>query len=211
MKTNRILVADDHPIVQEGLQSHLSAKGPEWEVCAVATTGLEAVAKAVTLAPDIVVMDYKLPDLNGLEAAAQIRQRAPSIEVLLFSEAGSPFVLQRIYHSSVRGCLLKSEALDDLIPALETIRRHHRFRSRALTELCEGIAASAAACATLTRRELEILRLIAQDLSSLEIASELGVSIRTIEAHRTHLFRKLKVRSVVGLVRYAIYHGVVEL
>ncbi|MBA3351299.1 MAG: response regulator transcription factor [Blastocatellia bacterium] len=73
------------------------------------------------------------------------------------------------------------------------------------------MAESAAACATLTRRELEILRLISQDQSSKEIASELGVSVGTIEAHRTHLFRKLKVRSVLGLVRYAIYHGIVEL
>ena len=84
-------------------------------------------------------MGYRLPHLNGLEAAAQIRQRAPGIEVLLFCGAGSPFVLQRIYHSPhVSGCLLKSEALDHLIPALETVRRHHRFRSRAITELCEG-------------------------------------------------------------------------
>jgi DNA-binding NarL/FixJ family response regulator len=207
MKPTRILLADDHPVVQEGLQSRLAAHGPEWEVCALAANGLEAVA----LAPDIVVMDYKMPHLNGLEAAAEIKKRAPGVEVLLISGTGSHSILQRMFHSSERGCFLKSEALEELIPALETIRRHHRFRSRAITELCEAIEQSGAACETLTRRETETLRLIAEGHSTKEIASQLGVSSKTIESHRTHLFRKLKLRSVVELVRYAIYHGVVEL
>jgi DNA-binding NarL/FixJ family response regulator len=211
MTPTRILLADDHPVVQAGLQSRLAVHRPEWEVCALAATGLEAVAKAIALAPDIVVMDYKMPLLNGLEAAVEIRKRAPGIEVLLFSGAGSHLILQRMFHSSVRGCFLKSEAIEELIPALETIRRHHRFRSRGITDLCEAIAETGATLATLTRRETEILRLIAEGRSTKEIASKLGVSSKTIESHRTRLFRKLKIRSVVELVRYAIYHGLVEL
>jgi DNA-binding NarL/FixJ family response regulator len=152
-----------------------------------------------------------MPLLNGLEAAVEIRKRAPGIEVLLFSGAGSHLILQRMFHSSVRGCFLKSEAIEELIPALETIRRHHRFRSRGITDLCEAIAETGATLATLTRRETEILRLIAECRSTKEIASKLGVSSKTIESHRTRLFRKLKIRSVVELVRYAIYHGLVEL
>jgi two-component system, NarL family, response regulator NreC len=111
----------------------------------------------------------------------------------------------------LRGCSLKSEALEELIPALETIRRHHRFRSRAITDMCEAIAESSAASASLTRRETETLRLIADGRSTKEIASQLGLSSKTIESHRTNLFRKLKLRSAVELVRYAIYHGLVEL
>ena len=111
----------------------------------------------------------------------------------------------------MRGCILKSEALEEFGLALRTVQHHHRFRSRGFTDHCERIAGSGAARETLTRRETQTLRLIAQDLSSKEVASQLGVSVRTIEVHRTNLFRKLKVRSVVDLVRYAIYHGVVEL
>jgi DNA-binding NarL/FixJ family response regulator len=111
----------------------------------------------------------------------------------------------------LRGCILKSEALEVLIPALETIRRHHRFRSRGITNLCEAIAETGATLATLTRRETETLRLIAEGHSTKEIARQLGVSSKTIESHRTNLFRKLKVRSAVELVRYAMYHGLVEL
>jgi DNA-binding NarL/FixJ family response regulator len=211
MIPTRILVADDHPIVQEGLQSRLNADGSEWEVCALAATGLEAVAKSVTLAPDIVIMRYAMPRLNGLDAAAEIRQRVPQIEVLLFSGSHSPFILQSIYHSSVRGCILKSEAPEELILALQTIRRHHRFRSRGITERCEAIAESGVRVARLTRRQTEILRPIAEAYSTKEIASRLGLSTKTIEAHRTHLFRKLGFRSVVELVRYAIAYGYVEL
>jgi DNA-binding NarL/FixJ family response regulator len=211
MTPTRILLADDHPVVQAGLQSRLAVHRPEWEVCALAATGLEAVAKAIALAPDIVVMDYKMPLLNGLEAAVEIRKRAPGIEVLLFSGAGSHLILQRMFHSSVRGCFLKSEAIEELIPALETIRRHHRFRSRGITDLGEAIAETGATLATLTRRETETLRLIAEGHSTKEIARQLGVSSKTVESHRTNLFRKLKVRSAVELVRYAMYHGLVEL
>jgi DNA-binding NarL/FixJ family response regulator len=131
--------------------------------------------------------------------------------VLLFTEADSHFILQRIFHSKVRGCMLKSEALDELIPALETVRRHHRFRSRAITELCEAIADSAATTEPLTRRETEVLRLIAEANSTKAIARRLGVSNKTIESHRTHLFSKLQCHCVAELVRYAIYHGIVEL
>ena len=211
MTTARILVADDWPCVQLGLQSVVATLGPAWEVCGLAATGPEAVAQAIALTPDIVIMDDRLPELDGLAAATEIQRRLPDVEVLLFCEAHSPAAVQQIYHSSVRGCLLKSEAPEDLIAALESVRRHHRFRSRAITDLCAGLAESAAACASLTKREIEILCLIWQDLPSKEIGSELGISMRTVEVHRTHMREKFKARTVIGLIKQALSHGIIEL
>ena len=111
----------------------------------------------------------------------------------------------------MRGCLLKAEPVGELIPALETIALHHQFRSRRLIEICEKYEGERGKIETLTRREREILRFIAQDLSNKEIATKLGVSKNTIDTHRTRLKKKLGLRSPVALTRYAVQHGLVEL
>jgi DNA-binding NarL/FixJ family response regulator len=154
-------------------------------------------------------MNYEMPRLNGLEAARRIERELPQVEILMFSGTRSRHALLQMYRSGVGGCLLKSEGADELLAALESLRQHQRFRSRQITELCQTIAQ--AAVDTLTARETETLRLIVDGKSSKEIAVELGISLKTVECHRTNLFRKLKVHSVVELVRYALRHGVVDM
>jgi DNA-binding NarL/FixJ family response regulator len=162
-------------------------------------------------APDIIIMDYRMPLVNGLEAAAQIRRRLPHTEVLLFSGTHSHHDIVEIFRSDARGCLLKIEAAEELIPALESLRRHHTFRSRAITELYEKITENNGEIEKLSAREIEVLRLLVIGKSSKEIAGQMGISVKTVDTHRTHLLRKLKLRSTVELVRYAFRHGLVDL
>ena len=211
MKPTRILIADDHPAMSAGLTGIITSHGAGWEICGTAADGEEAIAKATALRPDIVIMDYKMPLVNGLEAAAQIKRRLPGIETLMFSGTQSHQILLEIYCSGVRGCLLKSEAAEELMPALESLRRHHTFRSRQITALYEKIMESASELEELSAREIETMRLIAEGKSSKEIAVSLGISVKTVDTHRSNLLRKLKVHSVAEVVRYAIRHGLVEL
>jgi DNA-binding NarL/FixJ family response regulator len=203
----RILIADDHPALCAGLAAIILAQRPTWEICGTAKDGHDAVVQAVALRPNIVIMDYKMPFLNGLEAAEQIKARVPAVEILIFTGTQSPRELLKVFRSNVRGCLLKSEANEELIPALEALRRHHTFRSRAITELCEKIIATSGEMEELTERETEVLHLIGRGKSNKEIATELKVSVKTIDTHRGNLMRKLDLHSTADLVRYAIEHG----
>lgn len=211
MQPTRILIADDHPIICAGLSGLIARHGCEWEICATAADGHEAVVKAMELRPDIVIMDYQMPFLNGLEAAALLKERLPGIEVLIFTGTQSHHVIVEIYRSSVRGCLLKSEAAEELLPALESLRRHHTFRSRQITELYEKITEATGEIEKLSARELEILRPLTEGKSNKEIAVEMGISVKTVETHRSNLLRKLKLHSIAELVRYALVHGLVDL
>src|SRR5438128_3223399 len=138
-EATRVLIADDHPVTCLGLTSLITAQG--WRVCATAADGEEAVVKTIVLRPDIVIMNYSMPRLNGLEAARRIKRCLPEVEVLMFTGTRSRHVLLEMFHSNARGCLLKTEAVEELVPALESLRRHHTFRSRQITEVCEKIRA----------------------------------------------------------------------
>lgn len=209
MKPARLLVADDHPIIRQGLAALFAPCPAEWEICATAANGQEALRATLIYRPDIVIMDYKMPLLDGLAAARQIKKRRPAIEVLIFSGASSPHILLEIFHSKVCGALLKSEAAEELFPALGALRRHHRFRSRGITERCEKIMVGDAPFRALTDREREMMRLIVAGLSIKQIANKLGVSVDTIDTHRTNLYQKLGLHSASDVVRYAFEHGLV--
>jgi DNA-binding NarL/FixJ family response regulator len=211
MQPTRILIADDHPTLCAGLSGLITRDSSEWEICAIAADGQEAVAKTLEHSPDIVIMDYQMPFLNGLEATALVKERLPGIEVLIFTGTQSHHVIAEIFRSSVRGCLLKSEAAEELLPALESLRRHHTFRSRGITELYDKITAVTGEIEAPSARELEVLRPLTEGKSSKEIAVALGISVKTVETHRSNLLRKLKLHSVAELVRYAILHGLVDL
>lgn len=212
MKPTRILIADDHEVIRQGLAGLIAAEGPGWDVCGTAADGHEAVVKAIELRPDIVIMDYKMPALDGNEATKLIKMRLPETEVLLFTGTTIRGDLLAVYRSEAKGALLKSEAAEELIPALEALRRHHRFRSKQVEAQYERIIAQHAdpLVKPLTPRELETLRAIAEGKSSKEIAVQMGVSVKTIETHRTRLFRKIEARSAAEAVRYAVREGLIE-
>ena len=208
--TTRVLIADDHPTIHAGLATLIHAEKPGWEICAAATDGREAIVCATELRPHLVIMDYAMPHVNGLEATGEIHRALPGTEVLIFTGTQSRHALAEAFHSQARGCLLKSEGREALLPALESVRHHHRFRSHGITAVCDDIARTNGKLATLTARERETARLIADCKSTKQIAAELGLSIKTIETHRANAFAKLQVHSVAELVRYALRVGLVR-
>jgi DNA-binding NarL/FixJ family response regulator len=217
MSSLRILVVDDHAVVRRGVRALLEGH-PGWEVCGEAGTGREAVEMAGRLKPDIVVLDLSLPELNGLEATRQILKESPRTEVLVLTMHHSEELAQQVLQAGARGYILKSDAGESLIAAVETLVRREPFLTPRLTELVleryvrgpGGREGDTDVGIVLTPREREIVLLVAEGRSSKTIASALGISVKTVETHRTNVMRKLRLRSVSELVRYAIRNGLVE-
>jgi len=210
----RILVVDDHAVVRRGVRALLESHAG-WEVCGEATNGRDAVEEALRLRPDIVVMDLSLPGLNGLDATRRILQDAPGTEVLVLTMHHSEELARDALQAGARGYVLKRDADEDLIAAVESLRQHKPFLTGAVTEfvlddyLKRGANQDDSAPAAVTAREREIIQLVAEGQSNKEAASTLGVSVKTIEAHRANIMRKLHLRSVSDLVRYAIRNKIV--
>jgi DNA-binding NarL/FixJ family response regulator len=217
MTSLRILVVDDHAVVRRGVRALLEGH-PGWEVCGEAGTGREAVEQASRLKPDIVVLDLSLPELNGLEATRQILRELPRTEVLVLTMHHSEELAQQVLQAGARGYVLKSDAGESLIAAVETLVRREPFLTPRLTELvleryvhgAGGRERDTGAGIVLTPREREIVLLVAEGRSSKKVAAALGISVKTVETHRTNVMRKLRLRSVGELVRYAIRNGLVE-
>jgi DNA-binding NarL/FixJ family response regulator len=216
MTTLRIIVVDDHAVVRRGVRALLESQ-PGWEVVAEATTGREAVALARQLRPDIVILDLSLPELNGLDATRQILKEAPRTEVLVLTMHHSEELARNVLHVGARGYVLKSDADDDLIAAVESLRQHRPFLTSTVTEFVlddylkrpDGTD-DRPPHAIVTVRERELIQLLAEGKSNKEAAVSLGLSVKTIETHRANLMRKLHFRSVSDLVRYAIRNNIVQ-
>lgn len=215
MSTLKILLADDHEMVRRGLRSVLEGHSG-WEVCGEASTGREAVELARLLQPDIVILDITMPELNGLDAAPRIREVSPKSEILILTMHSSERFVREVLAAGARGYVVKSDAGRVLVEAVETLRQHRPYFSSAISEIVleaylhpERSAADSDG-AQLTAREREALQLIAEGKSNKEVADLLGISVRTVETHRLHLMRKLKVRSVSELTRYAIRNRIIE-
>lgn len=217
VKTLRILVADDHDIIRRGLKQLLAAHNG-WEVCAEAKTGREAVALVEQLKPDIVVMDISMPELNGLEAARQIRKLHPKTEIVILTLHFSDQLVREIVETGVRGYIMKSDADRDLVLAVEALANHRSFfTSRAADMLLDGFRGVKELAEPqlpnrnrLTPREREIVQLLAEGKSSKEVAVALGISVKTAETHRANIMRKLELHSVSELVRYAVKNQIIE-
>jgi DNA-binding NarL/FixJ family response regulator len=210
----RILIVDDHAVVRRGVRALLETQ-PQWEVAGEATTGREAVDAATRLRPDIVVMDLSLPELNGLDAARQILKELPATEVLVLTMHHSEELARNALQAGARGYVLKSDADQNLIAAVESLRQHKPFLTSAVTEFVlddyirHGDDTDARYPAV-THREREIIQLLAEGKSNKESAAALGVSVKTVEAHRANIMRKLRLRSASDLVRYAVRNNIVQ-
>jgi DNA-binding NarL/FixJ family response regulator len=212
----RILVVDDHAVVRRGVRTLLESH-EGWEVCGEATNGREAVEQSRQLRPDVVVMDLSLPELNGLDATRQILKDGPGIEVLVLTMHHSEELARDVLRAGARGYIMKSDADENLIAAVDTLRQHKPFLTSAVTAfvLDDFVRRGDSADADLspvgvTSREREIIQLVAEGRSNKEAASTLGISVKTIEAHRANIMRKLQLRSVSDLVRYAIRNKIVQ-
>jgi DNA-binding NarL/FixJ family response regulator len=212
----RILIVDDHAVVRRGVRSLLESQ-PGWEIAGEATTGREAVDLAKRLQPDVVVLDLSLPELNGLDATRQILKHSPRSEILVLTMHHSEELARNVLQAGARGYVLKSDADQSLIAAIESLRQHKPFLTSTITEFVlddymrradaqdEGVARD-----TVTARERELIQLLAEGKSNKEAASTLGISVKTIEAHRANIMRKLRLRSISELVRYAIRNKIVQ-
>jgi DNA-binding NarL/FixJ family response regulator len=211
----RILVVDDHAVVRRGVRSLLESH-EGWEVCGEATNGRDAVEQSGRLRPDVVVMDLSLPELNGLDATRQILKEAPGTEVLVLTMHQSEKLARDVLQAGARGYLLKSDADENLIAAVDSLRQHRPFLTSAVTEFVledyvrRGDSAQDDLALAVTAREREIIQLVAEGRSNKQAASTLNVSVKTIEAHRANIMRKLHLRSVSDLVRYAIRNNIVQ-
>lgn len=213
----RILIADDHDVMRQGTRSVIERE-PGWEVCGVACTGREAVTQASELAPDIVIMDMTMPELNGLEAALQIKRRAPHTEILMFTAHESDNLIQDAFAVGVKSFILKSEGHHFLVEAIESLARHKPFFTSKVSEILFSNMLNRAgrprdATETeerLTAREREIVQRLAEGKSNKEAAEAMGISVRTAETHRASVLRKLNLDSLASLVRYAIRNKIIE-
>jgi len=213
----RLLVVDDHAVVRRGVRALLESQ-TGWEICGEATNGEEAVRQAAELRPDIVVLDISLPGLNGLEATSRILKESPESEVLILTMHHSEELAQQVIKAGARGYVLKSDADQSLIAAVDKLRQHQTFFTSRVAEfvLDSGLRGENTRHGVedpskrMTSRERQVVQLVAEARSTKEVASQLGISVKTVEAHRTNVMRKLRLHSVSELVRYAIRNGIVE-
>ena len=217
MKTLRILVADDHEVVRQGMRALLEVR-PEWEVCAEAANGREAVERAKQTKPDVVVMDISMPELNGLEATRQILNALPRTEVLILTLHESEQLIRRVVESGARACVLKSDAGRNLVEGVAALGQHKSFfSSKVATVLVESCLKGGKTTGRtkrsrdlLTPREREVVQLLAEEKSNKEIAAILRLSVHTVETHRSNIMRKLGTHSLSGLIRYAVRNKIVQ-
>lgn len=213
--TIRLVVADDHKIVREGLRSLLERE-PGIDVAAEADNGREAMKLAVELRPDVVLMDLSMPDMNGIEATRRIVESSGGSRVLALSmHSDKRFVVEALA-AGAKGYLLKDCASEELVGAIRTVAAGETYLSPRIAGLIvsdylDKGSASPAPSTRLTTREREVLQLFAEGKSTKEVAFLLSVSVKTIETHRVQIMRKLNIRSLAELTKYAIREGITTL
>jgi DNA-binding NarL/FixJ family response regulator len=207
----RILIADDHDVVRCGLRGVLEEQD-NWLVVAEANDGQEAVARAIDTRPDIAIIDYSMPGLNGGEVTRQIRARLPETEILVFTMHDNESLVRDVLVAGARGYLLKSDARQQLVAAIKALAVHRPYFSAGVSEVMLRAyrAKAGPTSGLLTTRERSVVRLIAEGLSNREIASALSIGIKTVETHRAAAMQKLQLPSRAALVRYAVRNNMVE-
>jgi DNA-binding NarL/FixJ family response regulator len=211
--TIRVLVADDHAVVREGIR-HVLEREPGFEVVAEAANGSEVLPLAERHRPDVAVLDISMPGESGIQVAAQLRQRHPEIRILILSMYdNAEYVLESV-RAGAHGYILKDTAATELRRAIRAVQNGEAFLSppvaSRLTAAVRGELereARTGDLGSLTVREREVLRGIVRGQTNKEIAAALGISHRTVETHRESLMRKLRIRTVAGLTRFALEAG----
>jgi DNA-binding NarL/FixJ family response regulator len=209
----RVLVADDHMVVRSGIR-HVLESEAGFEIVGEAATGSEAISLASDLRPDVVVLDISMPDLSGLEVAAQLRGSSTTRVLILSMHNNAEYVLESV-RAGAHGYLLKDTAATELRTAIRAVCRGESYFSppvaSRLTAAVRGEhEAQHSGLDQLTGREREVLLGIVRGQTNKEIAMELGISHRTVETHRESLMRKLQIRTVAELTRFAISAGIVQ-
>jgi len=212
----RVVLVEDHTIVRQGLRTLLE-KGPELEVSGEAGSGREAVELVRKLMPEVVIMDITLPDLNGIEATRRITTELPDVKVLMLSIHSDTRFVVRALRAGASGYLLKDCAFEELISAIRAVVANRTYLSPRIAGVVvkEYLRSSrdkdSSSFSTLTRREREVLQLVAEGQTTKEIAFSLGISVKTVETHRRNLMEKLGTNTLAELIKYAFREGLTSL
>ncbi len=217
MNKIRVFLVDDHLILREGIRS-LLGKVPDIEVVGEAGEGGEAVTKVEQLAPDVVLMDITMPGMSGLEATRQITQKYPQVKVLILTIHETNQYLSQMLQAGASGYVVKTTAASELLSAIRAVHQGDVYLYPSITRMLvedylqrvKG-GEEKTSYEGLTNREREILMYIAEDKKNKEIADLLGISVRTVQAHRTNLMDKLGAHDRTELVKYAISKGIIDL
>ncbi len=212
----RILIADDHQLILNGI-SDMFRSTKQYKIVAKAENGKDAVKQAITIKPDLIFMDISMPVMNGIEATKIIVNKLPSVKILILTQHEEKEYVRQALKSGASGYLLKNSKKDKFIEAIETVLAGGYYLSQQISEqMINDVISSktkdetAQEEVTLTRREKEIIKKIADELNNQEIADELFISLRTVETHRRNIMQKLKLKSVVSLLKYASQHDIID-
>lgn len=207
----RVLLADDHELVRDGIRARLQ-KVPELEVVGEATNGREAVQMTQELKPDVLMMDVSMPVMNGLEAATEIRRKQPGVAVLILSIYDNPEYVRGVVQAGARGYILKDISAQEMITAITSVAAGGYFFSSAIGPTLVGASASSPVEDPygLTERERQVLTAIAKGQPNKEVASALGISVRTVESHRLNLREKVGSKNAAQLYKVAQELGLLD-
>jgi two-component system response regulator NreC len=214
--TIRIQLADDHMITREGLKA-LIQNEKNMEIVAEVDNGRSAVEKAVSLIPDVIIMDINMPGLNGIEATKQILAQHPQIKIIALSMFSERRYVMGMLKAGVSGYLLKDCAFNELLNAIKTVLKGSRYLGQQITDIVmddllnDRPAEELSLNTSLSGREREVLQMIAEGTSSIQIATRLHVSEKTISTHRRKIMTKLNINSIAGLTKFAVREGMTSL
>jgi DNA-binding NarL/FixJ family response regulator len=211
----KVVIAEDHAVVRQGLKI-LIHTNPELQVTGEAEDGVTAVRLAEEMQPDVVIMDLAMPNMNGYEATRQIRRKAPGCKVLVLSSYGDDDSVKAMLGAGAQGYITKHSASEDLLQAIRQVNSGETYLSPRIAERFRRLvtrnwvaSGSAYAGARLSRRETQVLGLIARGLATKQIAEQLGLSVKTVEKHRQATMDKLDIHEIAGLTRYAESKGLI--
>ena len=210
MSRPRLLLADDHTLLLEGIRLMLE---PEFELVGSVEDGQALLAAAEKLKPDVILLDISMPILNGIDAARQLRKIVPSSKLIFLTMHGDADYVTEAFRAGASGYLLKRSAASELVTAIREVLKGHHYVSPLVTrnalELLMGATKSDSKFADgLTPRQRQILQLVAEGRTRKEIAGTLGISVKTVEFHKTRIMTELDIHTSAGLTRYAIDHGI---
>ena len=218
MKKIKILIADDHSLIRTGISTLLQGYA-EFIVVGEAANGIEAVDMTKKVQPDVVIIDLSMPKMNGIEATRVIRERFPQTRVLVLTMHENEEYIYQIFNSGAGGYVLKNSSREELCEAVRAVANGEKFFSTRVSEIMvEGFikrgeaphSEISSSDVPLTKREKEILSLVAEGMTNQQIADKLFISPRTVDTHRTNIMQKLDIHDVALLARYAVEHGLVR-
>ncbi len=213
MSNFRILIADDHEIVRQGIRALIESH-PGWEVCAEAVDGRDTLQKVEQLKPDLIALDIGMPNMNGLEAAREILRDNPKAKILFLTIYDTDQAAKTAFQIGAKGLILKSDAGKELVGAIELIQRNSTYFSPRMNQAGFGSDLRGSRRSlekeTLTPRESQVIKLLAEGKSTKDVAALLQLSVKTAETHRSNIMSKLGLHSVSELVLYAVRNNIVQ-